>query len=148
MKKLQQKIKKNQLLVKSRQAQLEQKSLSLSEIRNKKLVALNELSSYQKKYIEGVEVLNQERQSTARNRLEPLEKSLDHAKLQWYKCLSHVRELEEKEKIQLKELIKAQSNLRALEILIENDHKALQSQRAKIEQKALDELATQRFTRG
>ena len=144
MKKLKQKIQRNQLLIKTRKAKLERESILLNEIRNEKLSALDQLSLYQKKYIEGVDVLNKERQSTDRSRLQPLESSLDHAKSQWYKCLSKVRELEEKEKVQLKEVVEAQSSLKAMEILAENDEKNLKVHFAKLEQKNLDEIATQR----
>lgn len=147
MKKLQQKIKKNLLLIKSRQAELDQESVLLSKIRSQKLSALNELKKSQIKYVEGVEVLNQERQSPNRSKLDPLERSLDYAKLQWHKCLTEVRKLEEKEKSQLQNVLETRTKLKALQRLVESDSEDLRSEASKREQKNLDELATQRYIR-
>jgi flagellar export protein FliJ len=147
MKSLKQKILKMAPLLKARQSQLEEYTVRLSEIRQSKLNALQQLEHYQNDYINGVESLNQARQSPDRNQVATLERSVDYVKAKWYQSLKQVRQIEEQEKIQLQEVTKAQRDLRSVEILKENYERNLAQERQKHEQKELDELSIQKFNR-
>ena len=147
MKELKSKIKKTQVLIKTRKMQLDEEALELSKIRETKMNHLRDLENHQKLYINGVNDLNTERQSGDRRKLSTLERSVDHSKSQWYKSLRTVKTLEEKEKAQIEQVLLAQRNLKSLEKIEESYQVALKQKRLSQEQKELDELSVQRFSK-
>lgn len=144
---LKEKIKKMNPIIKSKQNQLDQQTILLNEIREHKLAALKQLEKYQQEYIRGVESLNQARQSPMREEVHALESSVDYAKAQWYRSLKEVRRMEEKERSQLGQVIKAQQSLKSIEYLKEQYEQNLLEYQKKLEQKQLDELSVQNFHR-
>ncbi|SMF69516.1 hypothetical protein [Pseudobacteriovorax antillogorgiicola] len=147
MKSLEKKIKKTELLIKARKAQLDTESQSLALIRQRKIAQLQELDRHQKNYINGVNDLNIERQTGDRRMLSTIERSVDHSKSQWYKSLREVKTWEEKEKQQIEQVLLAQRNLKSMEKVQENHFQALKKEVDVREQKEMDDLSVQRFAR-
>ena len=139
------KIKKMAPILKAKKFKVDEESLALSKIKLQKENALTELQRYQKLYIEGIDKLNIERQSSDRSRLPVLETSIDFAKSKWYESLSILKEFESKEKQQLNELIKAQQDLHVFEKLQEKYKKELLALENQKEQKILDDHSIKAF---
>lgn len=142
------KIKKTEILIRARKVQLQQETKLLMSIRDEKLQHLKELEQYQKSYISGIDTLNHERSSPNRSRLQTLEKSVDHSKSQWYRSMRQVKELEQKEKAQIQQVLVAQRNLKSIEIIRENYHTKLNQELKQQEQKTIDEFSTNQFGKG
>lgn len=142
---LKDKIKKIQPLISARRSKLDHETARLHEIKGAKLNALQSLEYYQKQYISGVDSLNLERQSSDRQKLAVLERSVDTAKSRWYQSLRQVREIEELERDQIKLVLKAQRDLRSIEMLQENYQGEYAEAFRKAEQKALDEMSNKQF---
>ena len=139
------KIKKMAPILKAKKFKVDEESLALSKIKLQKENALTELQRYQKLYIEGIDKLNIERQSSDRSRLPVLETSIDFAKSKWYESLGILKEFESKEKQQLNELIKAQQDLHVFEKLQEKYKKELLALENQKEQKILDDHSIKAF---
>lgn len=142
------KIKRVKPLIKIRKNQLEKEAAELARIRQEKQACVQKLRFYQDQYMQGIEYLNAERQSTDRSRLAPLERSVDTAKSQWYQSLKDLRLIESQEKAQISQLIIAERNLKSLEKLeeryvVDRHHHEIQS-----EQKFNDELNIRKFSQG
>jgi flagellar biosynthesis chaperone FliJ len=137
----QQKMKKIQPLIKIRKLQLDQETAVLSQIQLKREEAAQALMQSQQTYIQGVEKLNQERQSSDRKMLSALEQGVDFAKAQWYQRLMALRAVEEEERLQFRQVAEAQKRMKMLEHLderyLEQHIKQLNIQ----EQKQIDEFA-------
>lgn len=144
---LKEKIKKMSPIIKSKQRLLDQQTLLLNQIRDHKLTALKQLEKFQNQYMNGVEYLNQARQSPHREQVGVLERSVDHAKSQWYNSLKEVRRMEDKERSQLNQVVKAQQSLKSVEYLKERYEESLLDFLKKQEQKQMDEVAAQSFYR-
>lgn len=147
MKALKSKIKKTDLLIRTRKAQLDQESQKLTVIRNHKISQLAQLKQFQESYMNGVSSLNIERQSGDRLKLSTLERSVDYSKSQWYQCLREVKELELQEKAQISQVLVAQRNLKSMEKMQEGYLTNLQSEVSKSEQKSLDEMTVLNFSK-
>ena len=141
------KIKKTELLIRTRKAQLDEESQKLSNIRSSKLEHLEKLKEHQANYMNGVDSLNIERQSGDRLKLSTLERSVDYSKSRWYQCLRQVKELEEQEKKQLSLVLVAQRNLKSMEKIQEGNRHNLQVEVGKNEQKSLDEMSVHNFNK-
>lgn len=136
-----QKIKKLQPLIKIRQLQLDQETMRLNQIKAKREEAAQALLQSQKVYIDGVERLNHERQSSDRKMLDALEQGVDFAKAQWYQRLMSYRRLEEDERRQRLMVSEAQKRMKMLEHLDERYADQYLKQLKMHEQKLLDEFA-------
>ncbi len=132
-----------QPLIKIRQTQFDQAVSALQQIQEEVKAAASTLQHFQMMYIQGVDRLNQERQSSERKMLDALESSIDYAKRQWYQKLSILRELQEIEKEHLAAVKEAQLRLKMLEKIEDRYHKDVTLHDNKVEQKVLDEFANQ-----
>ena len=130
-------------LIKVRKFQFDQDFLVLNEIKSKHFAAVEQLHLAQKNYMDGVEKLNQERQSPERKMLQALELGVDMAKNQWYQRLMTLRIVEEEERRQLQQTAEAQRRLRMLEKLDERYNQQDIEHYKTIEQNQLDEFALQ-----
>jgi flagellar biosynthesis chaperone FliJ len=141
MTKPQQRMKKIQPLIKIRKLQLDQETAVLSRIQLKREEAAEALMQSQRTYIEGVEKLNRERQSSERKMLAALEQGVDYAKAQWYQRLMALRAVEEEERHQRLMVAEAQKRMKMLEHLDERYLEQHMKQMKIQEQKQLDEFA-------
>jgi flagellar biosynthesis chaperone FliJ len=132
-----------QPLIRIRQTQFDQALGALQIIQAKVQEAFEVLQHYQNMYIQGVDRLNLERQSSERRMLEALESSIDFAKRQWYQKLSILRELQEQERQQMQEVKDSQLRLKMLEKIEQRYRKELIFHENTKEQKKLDEFANQ-----
>ena len=128
-------------LIRIRQTQFDQALSELQSIQNEVHKAAEILRHYQTMYIQGVDRLNQERQSPERKMLEALESSIDLAKQKWYQKLSILRELQEQERLQLQEVQTAQLKLKMMEKIEARYTRVAIEVDKKFEQKMLDEIA-------
>ncbi len=138
-----QKINKLQPLIKVRKMQFDQETMLLNLIHIKREEAILSLQNSQKMYIEGVEKLNRERQSSERKLLEALEQGVDFAKAQWYQKLKILRHIEEDARHQMIMVTEAQRRMKMLENIDERYDEQLVKQMKIMEQKELDEFAIQ-----
>lgn len=137
------KIAKINSLVKLRQIQLDQQLFVLQKIKVRKEAAKQELMRCQTMYVNGIDRLNQERQSPERLMLEALERSIDFAKSLWHQKMTELREVELEEKAQERHVAEAHKNVRMLEKLDGRYAVEYNEHLKKIEQKQLDEFAIQ-----
>jgi hypothetical protein len=138
-----QKIDKLQPLIKVRKMQFDQETMLLNLIHIKREEAILSLQHSQKMYIEGVEKLNRERQSSERKLLDALEQGVDFAKAQWYQKLKNLRLIEEDARHQMIMVNEAQRRMKMLENIDERYDEQLVKQTKIMEQKELDEFAIQ-----
>ncbi len=130
-------------LIKIRQLQLDQQLFELSKIQLRKEAAKQELLRTQTMYVQGVDRLNQERQSPERLMLEALERSIDFAKTLWHQRLIELRQVELEERAQERHVAEAHKNVKMLEKLDGRYSSDLNEHLKKVEQKQLDEFAVQ-----
>ena len=142
---LKHKLKKLKPVIKAKKFAVDEQSKILMEIRHQKLLAQGELQKYQKLYIEGIDNLNQERQSPDRSKLDVLEGSIDYAKFKWYESLKIIKEIEVSERNQVQILNNAQKELHVFEKLNDKYIGLIQKEEAIKEQKMLDEFAIKAF---
>ena len=145
MSEFKEKIRKMEPICRARKVQLDLKTAELVKIRGQKAVKLDELSLNQQAYINGVHRLNEERQSSDHRMLSALEHSIDHVKSLWHKCLGELRQIEEQERLQLRQILVVQSEMKAAETLIERYQHQQQGLMKKREQKSSDEHALRKF---
>ncbi len=137
----QQKMKRIQPLIKIRKIHLDQETALLNQIQLKREEAAQALMLSQQTYIEGVEKLNQERQSSERKLVSALEQGVDFAKAQWYQRLMALRAVEEEERLQSRQVAEAHKRMKMLEHLDERYLEQYLKQLNIQEQKQLDEFA-------
>ena len=135
-------------VVRAREIQADQQLSRLVEIRQRKTELVIQLRKYQKDYVDGVELLNQERSSAARSRLLALEGAVDHSKSIWYQTLRAVQEVESRERVQMQEVLAAERNLKSVEKLLGKHLESLRTLDRQKDQKTMDELAIRRVSRG
>jgi len=138
-------MKRIEPLVRVKEAQVNQEAVMLAHIRQEKADVVAALKESQRVYMDGVERLNRERVSVARDMLLTLEMSLDHVKQRWHDQFRQVQELERREEAQLAQLVLAQQSLKSFERLQDKYRKDFQTEMSKSEQKNLDEVALRRF---
>ncbi len=141
------KLSKMRPLVKVRKIQLDRETIALEEIRREKRDKLLQLKRNQQEYIQGIDRLNIERQTSDPKMLTVLESSVDFAKQQWYSCIRDLRLIEEKEKAQLANMLTADRNLKSVEKLEEKYRFEYTTAELKREQKFFDEMAITRFNK-
>ena len=138
------KMKRVQPILKLRKSKVDEETAMLLAIRAEKQKVVKEMRESQQKYMKGVEDLNRVRSSQDRANLATLEAALDAVKVHWYTLFKRVQEVENKEKMQVNQLIAAEKGLKSIENLEDKYEKAFQKDMAKAEQKSLDELAVRR----
>jgi flagellar export protein FliJ len=138
------KMKRVQPILKLRKSKVDEETAMLLAIRAEKQKVVKEMRESQQKYMKGVEDLNRVRSSQDRANLATLEAALDAVKVHWYTLFKRVQEVENKEKMQVNQLIAAEKDLKSIENLEDKYEKAFQKDMAKAEQKSLDELAVRR----
>ncbi len=134
-------------VIKVRKAKVDQEIMVLNQIRADKQAAISDMRESQRQYMEGVERLNRERGSTAREMLAPLEGTLDYVKNRWYSLYKRVQEIEQREKAQIFQLDLAERDLRAVEKLSETYEQEFRNEIRRSDQKAMDEAALRKFSR-
>ena len=139
------KIKRVQPIIRVKQARVDAEAVILNQLRAEKVAVVAEMRANQRKYIEGIDRLNVERTSLSREMLAPLEDGLDFIKAKWFKLNREVQLLEHREKVQLSNLLAAQTELKAIEKLEDNYKGQHASEMKKAEQKDLDEVAIRRY---
>jgi flagellar export protein FliJ len=134
-------------VIKVRKAKVDQEIIVLNQIRADKQAAVTDMRESQRKYMEGVDRLNRERGSTAREMLAPLEGTLDYIKNRWYSLYKRVQEIEQREKAQLFQIDLAERDLRAVEKLSEIYAEEFRNEMRRNDQKIMDEAALRKFSR-
>lgn len=141
------KIRKKRMkpLLKIRKIQLDQEALALMQIQQVKRQKMDELMENQRKYLDGVEKLNQHRQTLQQGMLLTVEESVDHIRNKWHLTLHQLREIEQREKAQMANVLVARKNLQAIEKLEERYGVGIAQEERRLEQQALDETASRLF---
>lgn len=132
-------------LLRVRKLQLDQEALALMQIQQVKKQKMDELMDNQRKYLNGVEQLNQHRQSMAQGMLLTVEESVDHIRNVWHLTLHQLKEIEQKERAQMANVLVAQRNLQAIEKLEERYGQGIALEEKRKEQQALDETAARLY---
>ena len=134
------KIRKLDPIVKSKELKFMEETSKLEEIREQRHGVFNKLRQTEKKYIDGVELLNEKKSS---NILEATSfaQSLDYVKSNWHKTVTELKNIEQQEKSQINMVLEAQKELKSTEILQEKYRKDLEAFLKKSEQKNLDSIA-------
>ncbi len=133
---------------KVRKLELDQETMKLNLLRNKKSEMLELLKSKQNQYSEGVRDLNVNRVSKNRENLLTLERGLDLVKEQWISTLKELKRIEFEEKLQLEKVVAKEIEFKSIEKLQEKTQISLNEAILKYEQKQMDELSSQRHYRG
>ena len=141
------KLKRVEPIIRARKAQLDRETSLLGDIRRQKVELVSELRKYQQMYVKGVEDLNHIRTSGDLGRAGMIESSVDFAKAQWYDALRKVREVEQREKAQLENVLAAQQELKSIETLGDRFEVASFELEKRQEQKIQDETSIHRFKR-
>ena len=139
------KLKRLGPITKVRQQQLDQEASVLTQLKIEKEQLMGELEQTQTSYINGVNDLNQQRESNTRLMLSVLEHAVDVAKSNWHKVFKEIQEVETQERLQLKRVVLARQNVKKIEKLAEKYEHGIQNSEKIKEQKILDELATQSY---
>jgi flagellar export protein FliJ len=139
------KIKRVEPLIKLKKQKMDEEAVTLNLIRNEKIEVVKSMKESQKRYMAGIEELNQIRTSKLRSNLDTLEQALDFVKSQWYRAYKKVQDIELKEKQQLAALLTAERDLKSVEKLRERYTQEFQKEQKKTDQKVMDEAALRRF---
>jgi hypothetical protein len=142
------KIKRVQPIIRIKQARVDEEMAVLEAIRRQKIDVVQAMKDSQRRYMAGIETLNQARTSRMRTNLETLESGIDHVKTQWYKLYQSVQDLERKEKAQIAQLLTAERELRSIEKLQERYQIELRRELAGAEQKNANDIAIGRYNAG
>lgn len=134
-----QKVKRVQPLVRFKKAKFEEEAAVLTAIREERLQLVRSLKDNQKRYMEGVEELNNRRMAKDRTALATFEAALDRTKNEWHRLAKKVQEVEAQEKAQVEATLVAERELRALERLQERYQETFRKELSTAEQKMLDE---------
>ncbi len=140
------KVRRVKPVIRAREMQLDNEALILAAIKKEKTEAMQELKRFQFLYMSGVEQLNTERQSMHRDKLSTLESSVDHVKAEWYRSLKKLREIEQREKAQLAQLLVAERNLKSVEKLRDRYKDQFVEFQKVVEQKEIDSMAIRKFS--
>jgi flagellar export protein FliJ len=140
------KMKRVEPLIRLKQGKVDEEAVTLGGIRTEKVAVVKSMRENQKRYMDGVEQLNQLRASRQRQNLETLESALDHVKAQWYRLYKQVQDVEAREKSQIGRVLAAERDLRAVEKLKERYELEMRAELARMEQKQLDEHALRRVS--
>ena len=140
MKDLTEKIKKLDPIVKTKELKFQEESSKLESIRDKRHSVFAKLRETEKKYIEGVELVNSQKIEDI-GTTEAFSKSLDYVKSNWHKTVTELKNVENEEKNQIRIVLEAQKELRSTEILQEKFRSDLEVLIRKKEQKTIDELS-------
>ncbi len=140
------KIKRVEPVINTKQSRVNLEATVLNEIKSEKVEIVQAMKAFQRKYMEGVEKLNSERESSSRNMLGSLESSLDYVKGKWYKLYRDVQEIERKERAQMSILLDAQLELKSVEKLRGKYEETLRQEIKISDQKVQDENAIRRFS--
>jgi flagellar biosynthesis chaperone FliJ len=139
------KIRRVQPIIKLKQSKVDEEALLLAQRRAEKVEIVKAMKENQRRYMDGVEELNQVRVSKARANLETLEGALDYVKDQWWKLYKKAQEAEKREAEQMQALLAAETDLQAIMKLnakYETEHR----QEVKVhERRQLDEFAIRGF---
>ncbi len=138
------KIKRVQPVINVKKTKVDEEAAVLNEIRTEKVVLVRVMRENQKTYMEGVDKLNNLRNSANRENLGNLESSLDHVKAQWFQLFRKVQEIEAKEKEQFSRLVLAETELRSAEKLKGKYEADFRAGLARSEQKQMDEFAARK----
>ncbi|MBQ49773.1 MAG: hypothetical protein CMP10_20500 [Zetaproteobacteria bacterium] len=145
MQELKRRIKSVQPILKSKKQTLDHEIFELNKIREDKMQSLNNLRTWQQKYISGVDQVNVDRKQGKMDILPALEDGLDFVKEKWHQNLREVKKLEEEERHQTILVMEAKRNLKSIETLEERYIHQLKEWKDKAEQKELDEIAVSQF---
>lgn len=140
MKNLADKIKKLDPIVKTKELRLQEESSKLESIRDKRHGIFTKLRETERKYIEGVELVNSQKTLDIAS-TEAFSQSLDYVKSNWHKTVTELKNVELEERHQIRAVLEAQKELRSTEILQEKYQADLDSFINKKEQKIIDELS-------
>jgi flagellar export protein FliJ len=138
------KIKRVQPVINVKKMKVDEEAAVLNEIRSTKVDLVRVMKENQRAYMEGVDKLNNLRNSANRENLGNLESSLDYVKAQWFQLFRKVQEIEAKEKEQFSRLVLAETELRSAEKLKEKYEADFRTSIAKSEQKQMDEFASRK----
>jgi flagellar biosynthesis chaperone FliJ len=140
------KIKRVQPLIRLKQTRVDEETAVLTGIRREKVQVVAEMKENQRRYMTGIEQLNQVRTMRTRDNIETLEAALDHVKAQWYRLYKRVQDIEGKEKAQITRLLTAERELKSVEKLQERYTIEARKDEAHREQLQLDEIALRIFS--
>jgi len=146
MRETQLKIKRVQPVINVKKTKVDEEATVLNDIRNTKLGLVRVMKENQRAYMEGVDKLNNLRNSASRENLSNFESSLDFVKAQWFQLFRKVQDIEAKEKEQFSRLVFAETELRSAEKLKEKYEADFRSNLAKSEQKQMDEFASRKYS--
>lgn len=135
------KIKRLEPLISTKELEFKNEISLLNKIKSEKIKAIDHLRQLQAKYLEGVDLINQERQEGNLKKANTLSPGLDFVKRKWHDSLMEVQNLERKQIAQLEKVIDKQKELKTYEKLKEQYEKDFQTKTAKLEQKTLDEFS-------
>ncbi len=138
-------IKRMGPLIRVRQLQLDYEASQLARIKQIKTEAERQLQEFQTKYMAGVNMLNEVRNSADRQYLSILESGLDMLKTKWYKTLKNLREIEQVEYAQLEQVKLARKNMKTMETLKGRYVEQAAIEDLKRDQKIMDDNAVRRF---
>jgi len=141
----QRKIQRVQPIIKLKQDKVQEETALLQTIQSRKVEIVRAMRENQKRYMDGVNQLNEARASAARLNLDTLERGLDYVKAQWYKLYTDVQEVERQEKEQIVQVLAVERELKSVEKLREKYETLYKKELSTAEQKMLDELALRRF---
>lgn len=139
------KIRRMGVLLKSKTAVMEQESIRLNEIKQKKVEVVAEMKASQQAYLKSVQTLNNLRTSSQRQNLVVMESSLDHLKDKWTSLFKKVQQLESAEASQVSQLSLAHQDVLAVERMHSKYQLEHNKIRAKKEQDLVDSQGTERF---
>jgi len=141
------KMKRTEPLIRVRKSQMDEQIIFLTKIRDHKLQVVEAMRINQKQYMDGVDRLNNIRNSADRQNLEALERGLDVVKSKWYQLHVEVQNVENMEKAQVAQVLLAQKELKKVEKLKENYKSKFLQDLAQSEQKVQDEQTLAKYIR-
>ena len=145
MKEIKAKIKRIKPLIKIRKNKVDKASFELLQISTDKDRLQKELHNLQMQYLEYVQKLNKERQSSDRKNLILLEQNVDYLKQKWIQTLYRLKNLEKREQEQMEILLQSKKDLNVIEKLQEKYQQQVAINIATEEQKTIDQIAIRRF---
>ena len=140
-------MKRTEPLIRVRKSQMDEQIIFLTKIRDHKLQVVEAMRINQKQYMDGVDRLNNIRNSADRQNLEALERGLDVVKSKWYQLHVEVQNVENMEKAQVAQVLLAQKELKKVEKLKENYKSKFLQDLAQSEQKVQDEQTLAKYIR-
>lgn len=145
MQQLAKKVKRLDPILEVRKSRFEAENQKLATLKQKKEEASRAMQKKQSEYMEGLQRLNEERNTSERSMLEALEIGLDSIKQDWISLYALMIDCERAEKLQHGVVIEVFRELEAIKVLQSKYQTSLRQQELKSEQKSFDELALKRF---